>query len=165
MKFNILNLFFPSPYDTLEPVEVMPPISFSFKKTKNVSDKNRVVPPDGFKEIITEGGIKFAKNENMDDGLTVEFKDLKDKMLHESELTAIIQKYQGVKKDAVVIAKKCYAKNMTVPQTIVELKKFKLEYGQTYIKFFFSVFKEFDKKMGERKPNAPTLIGELEEKG
>jgi hypothetical protein len=164
MKFNILSFFFPSPYDTLEPVEVMPPISFSFKKTKNVS-KDRVVPPDGFKEIITEGGVKFAKNENTDDGLTVEFQDLKDKMLHESELATIIQKYQGVKKDAVVIAKKCYAKNMTVPQTIVELKKFKLEYGQTYIKFFFSVFKEFDKKMGVGKPHTPTPIGELEEKG
>lgn len=133
------------PYDNYKPSPTLP--SFDFGKPSNVSvvksaQTAKPVPvlPENVTEKITSTGVKYEKKTEMEMGIEFEVWGEKKALLTESEMNEILQKFPKIDKTAIVITKRAWAKNMTVSQTIAELKKQNLQYSQTYIKVMRSIF-------------------------
>ena len=142
---RLLRSIFSSPYDNYTPSPTLP--SFDFGKSSNVSvaktpsvSKPVIVLPENVTEKITSVGVKYEKK--TETGTSIEFEVWGEKkaLLTESEMNEVLQKFPKIDKTAIVITKRAWAKNMTVSQTIGELKKQNLPYSQTYIKVMRSIF-------------------------
>jgi len=155
----MIKLIFDSIVNFLVPVDdrrsTMPEITFELPK-KNKRSKNTSVVPNGYVEKLTTSGVILQKTTMTDSGIETDIISTKSGKLQDEELAIIRQKYPSVKTNAVIIAKQCYVNNYKISQTIFELRKHNLEYGETYVKYFRQVFKEFEKQIGEKKEHKPS---------
>lgn len=143
--FRLLRSIISDPYEDFTPSPTLP--SFDFGKPSNGSIVKSVqtakpvtVLPENVTEKITSTGVKYEKKTEMEMGIEFEVWGEKKALLTESEMNEILQKFPKIDKTAIVITKRAWAKNMTVSQTIAELKKQNLQYSQTYIKVMRSIF-------------------------
>jgi hypothetical protein len=133
------------PYDNYTPSPTLP--TFDFGRPSNgiivksiQTAKPVTVLPENVTEKITSVGVKYEKKTETETGVEFEVWGEKKTLLTESEMNEVLQKFPKIDKTAIVITKRAWAKNMTVPQTIAELKKQNLGYSQTYIKVMRSIF-------------------------
>lgn len=169
---NFVRAIF-DPYEAYSPKTLLPTFDFSAAKPNKQgkqapSVKNdTVVVPKGYEPKLTSVGISLQKTSEITDGIEVELMSLKDARLHKAELDAILSQYPSVNQNAVIIAKKCWSKGLTIPLTIIELRKNGCEYSRTYVAFFRKVFDEFLTKIGEGAKEitlSPTPIQKMSKK-
>ena len=153
--FRLLRSIFSDPYDNFTPSPTLPNFDFGTTAKPKTAKKDLVVIPTGFKEHLTSVGIKLQKTEPHKDGIEVQLMDLKDAKLQQCELDAILERYPSLNKNAVIISKRCWSKGLTIPQTIVELRKNGCEYSRTYVAFFRKIFDEFEMRIGEVSKDIP----------
>ncbi len=173
MKFlNLVRSFF-DPYEAYVPKPLLPTFDFSAarpnkqaKPTPSVKNTT-VVVPQGYEPKLTSAGVSLQKTSETKDGIEVDLMNLKDARLQKAELDTILLQYPSVNQDAVIIAKRAWSKGLTIPLTIVELRKNGCEYSRTYVAFFRKVFDEFLTKIGEGAkeiPLSPTPIQKMSKK-
>ncbi len=133
------------PYENYSPSPTLPTFNFcsvqpAQRAKPTPSVKTVLVLPENVTEKITSVGVKYEKK--TDTPTSVEFEVWGDKkaLLTESEMNEVLTKFPKIDKTAIVITKRAWSKNMTVSQTIAELKKQNLQYSQTYIKVMRSIF-------------------------
>ena len=144
---RLLRSVISDPYDDFTPSPTLPP--FEFSKTpsdsrttsKTVqSPKPVLVLPENVTEKITSIGVKYEKRTETETGVEFEVWGEKKALLLESEMSDILKKFPKMDKTAMVITKRAWAKDMTVSQTIAELRKQNITYGKTYISDMRSIF-------------------------
>ena len=143
----ILRSIYSDPFEGYEPP---PPISFNFTKKKPKEEKPKTenvkpfvfhsAPSTDIKEKITLTGVKKQKFSLEEKGFSCEVVGEKDPLVTEAEMSAILEKFSAIDKNAVVICKRGWAKNWSNALIIAELKKFDLKYSETYVKFMKSIF-------------------------
>lgn len=133
------------PYESYEPKTTLP--TFNFNNVSEPLPKRATMPraapaplPENVKEKITSIGIRYEKRTDI--GTSIEFETWGEKkaLLTESEKDEILTKFPKIDKTAIVISKRCWAKNMTVAQTIGELKRANLVYSKTYVTTMRTIF-------------------------
>lgn len=144
---RLLQSVISDPYANFTPSPTLPPFefsktSFSSETTSKAvqSPKPVLVLPENVTEKITSVGVKYEKKTETEMGVEFEVWGEKKALLLESEMSDILKKFPKMDKTAMVITKRAWAKNMTVPQTIVELRKQNISYGKTYISDMRSIF-------------------------
>lgn len=145
------------PYENYQPSPTLPTFNFcSVQQAKPSTPKKDIVHiPTGYEAKLTSVGVSLQKTESIKDGIEVELMNLQDAKLQSCELEAVLEKYPSVNKNAIFISKRCWSKGLSIPQTIVELKKNGCLYSRTYVAFFRKVFDEFQTKIGEGSKDTP----------
>jgi transposase-like protein len=130
-----------------------PTIEFKFTKTQIKAKKEKPVfvateplpptpTPTNIVEKITLAGVQKYKVTETNTVFTDERVGEKSPLVTEAEIKKVLEKYPSIDKNAVVICKRGWAKNMSNLLIVAELKKQDLKYGETYIKYMKSVFNE-----------------------
>lgn len=132
------------PYGTFQPSPTLPQFNFGnvnpVQQAKPPSVKTVLVLPENVTEKITSVGVKYEKKTETETGIEFEVWGEKKALLTESEMNEILNKFPKIDKTAMVITKRAWSKNMTVVQTIAELKKHNIRYSQTYVNAMRTVF-------------------------
>lgn len=133
------------PYHNYQPSPTLP--TFDFGTPTNVSivkdiqnPKPVTVLPENVTEKITSVGVKYEKKTETETGVEFEVWGDKKALLTESEMNEILTSFPKIDKTAMVITKRAWSKDLTVIQTIAELKKANLSYGKTYITAMRTIF-------------------------